>query len=626
MRSHLFIHASLAVKNRRDLPSEILSTINNSTILELLLENMKGLTEIEKIVIVTSCSDCDCAIAEVSKKYTEKSDKFELLRIEQGKPFSFDEKNKTLEPDLLYKLPSYGFYSSELLKNYFAVNGIDTAVLITADDMPFIEPELIERLLAQYYKQGCFYGARHPGANLLVVPVESLSKTALCSHNLNQKLEDSINNIENDITQITLFNPHVDVNQVTINKRDFLTGKHQRTITVFDILYAFDVKKLVAKTSERYQFYPVYLEKDVHFLNKFFTQLNKLSLDEYDNVSKYLKDNMNKLVPSTLEIELTNRCNLKCSSCPHSILDREECDMTKEIFASIMDSFIEDIQYLVFSGFGEPALHPDLFEFIRTAKEKSALSVCLETNGTFLTEQFVNNLIDNKLDILTVNVDALDSFHDGDLSKSEAVIDMLHSVKKERKTEKPYLIIQTINSMSNQNRVQYYYKRWENIANFVLIEPFNDYCDTYDRSEQINLAPLTPIQECSKTSQSQLIFADGTTTLCKQKFNGFVPSNKKDLNEIWIDNYYRGNYFDFCTGCIMKYYRECVQPDKFNSSFQFKINFDILNQIDKAISQPELFYDEKNIDKTLSVFEKILRLCPDNPFIQEKLEIIEKQL
>ena len=627
MRSHLFIHASLAVKNKHDLPSKILSKINDTSIFEMMLKKMRRLNFIDKIVIVTSCLDCDSKIIEITEKIIENNDKFNLIKLEQGKEFSFDEKNKILEPNFLYKVPSYGFYNSELLKNYFNANGLDSAVLLNADETPCIEPELIDRIILDYNKQGCFYGTRYPGESLLVVPAESLSKINVCKYNLDQKFEDGINNIDDEIQQIRNFNPQININQITAKKKSFLTNKFKRPVNVFDVLYLFDVKKVIAKNAEKYQFYPVYFEKDVYFLETIFKKLKTLSLDEHDNVSQTLKNNVNKLVPSTLEIELTNRCNLKCDDCPHSILKREECDIRKEIFTTVIDSFSNSVQYLVFSGFGEPALHPDLFELIHLAKEKNILSVCLETNSTLLDKPFINALIDNKLDILTINIDALNSFYSDDLFMVESVIDMVDDIKKERKTEKPYLVIQTINRMSNQNRVQYYYKRWDNIADSVLIQPFNDYCDAYDRSEQINLAPLTPIQECSKTSQSQLVFADGSLTLCKQKFNGFAPSEKQGLNEIWIDNYYRGNYYNFCKKCIMKYYRECVQPDRFHSSFQFKIDSDIISKhINKAINQSENLSNEKNIGKTLSIFEKVLKFYPDNPVIHEKLENIEKQL
>ena len=201
---------------------------------------------------------------------------------------------------------------------------------------------------------------------------------------------------------------------------------------------------------------------------------------------------------------------------------------------------------------------------------------------------------------------------------------MVYDIKKKRGSETPYLVVQTINRISNQDRVQYYYKRWANIADCVLIQPFNDYCDTYSRSAQINLAPLTPLSECLKTSQSQLVFADGSLTLCKQKFNGFMPSEFENMADIWLDNYYRGNYFDFCGNCVIKYYRECVQPDRFNSSFQFKIDRELLlNHIDNAVSQGEIFHKEKKLVKALSIWEKTLKYYPDNPVVHKKLEELE---
>jgi len=295
MRSHLFIHASLAVKNKRELDSKILSKINDISIFEMMLERMRGLSVIDKIVVVTSCLDCDSEITEITENFIQKYDRFGLIRVEPGKQFSFDEKNKILEPNFLYKLPAYGFYNSELLNNYINAHGIDAAVLITADETPCIEPKLVDRVISEYNKQGCIYGTRYPGENLLVVPAESLSKITICKYNLDQKLEDGINNIDNDIQQIKLFNPKADINQIISKKKVFLRNKHNRPINVFDILYSFDVKKIVAKPHERYQFYPVYFERDELFLGEFFDELKKISFDECENASQFLKNSINKL-------------------------------------------------------------------------------------------------------------------------------------------------------------------------------------------------------------------------------------------------------------------------------------------------------------------------------------------
>jgi uncharacterized radical SAM superfamily Fe-S cluster-containing enzyme len=624
MRAHLFIHASCVVKNKRELPSKILSKINGRTVLEMMLDRLKGLSVIEKIIVVTSSTDCDSEIAGIAEKFVKTYDDFGLIKLEPGKPFSFDDSNKTIESNLLYKLPAYGLYNSGLLKDYFASNSIDAAVLTVADDTPFIEPELIARLVSLYYKQGVIYGTRYPGENLLVVPVESLSKIASCQYNLTQKLEDGINSIEDDIDQIKAVNPKINTAEVIKRKEDFLNSTYKREITVFDLLYALEVKKVVAQPSERYQFYPVYSDDNIRFAENFFVELEKISLDGYEHISNSLKAGFNKLTPATLEIELTSRCNVECDSYPNPEINREDVDITREHFELILESFSSNVQYLVFSGFGEPTLHPDLFDFIRFAKKKGFLSVCLETNGTGLDKQYITKLIDSGLDILTVKIDELDLYCSGDLPKAESVIDMVYDIKRERKFNKPYLVVQAVNRMSNQNKVQYYYKRWDNIADTVSIQPFNDYCGTFDQGEQINLAPLTPVQECAKTAQGQFVFADGSLSLCKQKFDGFNPSNQEKLNEIWIDNYYRGNYFDFCGGCIMKYYRECVQPDRFDTSFKFKIDSEILSKhIKNSIVQAEELYNEKQYGKCMSFYEKILKFCPDNVDIYKKLEKIE---
>ena len=58
---------------------------------------------------------------------------------------------------------------------------------------------------------------------------------------------------------------------------------------------------------------------------------------------------------------------------------------------------------IYFVGTGEPFLHPDIFELIRTAKEKG-FKLVVYTNGLALNETNIRKLIDLRLDVLRVSL------------------------------------------------------------------------------------------------------------------------------------------------------------------------------------------------------------------------------
>jgi len=83
-------------------------------------------------------------------------------------------------------------------------------------------------------------------------------------------------------------------------------------------------------------------------------------------------------------VEITNRCNLRCSFCPGT--RRPLRDMTKEEFVRIIEKLRPVTGYLYFHVMGEPLLHPQLAEFLSLAAEWG-FRVCLTTNGTLLRRQ-----------------------------------------------------------------------------------------------------------------------------------------------------------------------------------------------------------------------------------------------
>ena len=145
--------------------------------------------------------------------------------------------------------------------------------------------------------------------------------------------------------------------------------------------------------------------------------------------------------PSRLFVEVTSRCNLHCPMCvKHSGPQKSpEGDMTPEIFASLGPAF-PSLDALVLNGIGEPLLHPNLVEFIRTAKRSmpAASWVGFQSNGHLLDETMARALVGAGLDRIFLSVDATspDLFKavrsGGSISRVERALHVLSGVKRER--------------------------------------------------------------------------------------------------------------------------------------------------------------------------------------------------
>lgn len=105
-------------------------------------------------------------------------------------------------------------------------------------------------------------------------------------------------------------------------------------------------------------------------------------------------------------VEVTNKCNLNCSTCMRNVWDVEYGHMSPAVFERILsafDGFAEKPEFFL-GGYGEPLSHPRVLQMIERAKQLGH-RVSMITNGILLTEAMASKLIDLNLDMLWVSLD-----------------------------------------------------------------------------------------------------------------------------------------------------------------------------------------------------------------------------
>ncbi|HEX3342020.1 MAG TPA: radical SAM protein [Pseudolabrys sp.] len=109
--------------------------------------------------------------------------------------------------------------------------------------------------------------------------------------------------------------------------------------------------------------------------------------------------------PVCVYLEITNRCNLLCTTCPRTYEELEPpADMSWDLFRSIVDQ-LPDLARAVLHGVGEPMLVADLPRMVTYLKDRG-IYVLFNTNGTVLSERNGRALIAAGLDELRVSLDA----------------------------------------------------------------------------------------------------------------------------------------------------------------------------------------------------------------------------
>jgi len=105
------------------------------------------------------------------------------------------------------------------------------------------------------------------------------------------------------------------------------------------------------------------------------------------------------------QIEVTSRCQLKCSYCPSPLMGkgkpgyRHQLDMSEETFAATLDWvrwFVkqETQRDLNLAGIGESTMHPRFLEYVERAREVIGpdRKLIFATNGLLVTEEMARAL------------------------------------------------------------------------------------------------------------------------------------------------------------------------------------------------------------------------------------------
>lgn len=111
--------------------------------------------------------------------------------------------------------------------------------------------------------------------------------------------------------------------------------------------------------------------------------------------------------PVTMQVEITNRCNLSCAMCFQQNLRRPRGEMTRSMFERLVDSAAGWVRHVQLANFGEPLLHPQVHELAAHAARRG-LFVEMITNGTLIDQGCAERLVGAGVGKVSVSVDSLD--------------------------------------------------------------------------------------------------------------------------------------------------------------------------------------------------------------------------
>jgi pyruvate-formate lyase-activating enzyme len=157
--------------------------------------------------------------------------------------------------------------------------------------------------------------------------------------------------------------------------------------------------------------------------------------------------------PSQVIIDVTELCNLACIHCPHSEFKTSPHYLGRSLERALVAKAIGEVaaagrgivQHVRFTSEGEPLLHPSIFSFLADAVARSGTFVSLTTNGTLLTPDRVERLIEAGVHLVDISVDAFTAETyarvrvRGDLAATRANVERL--IARVRSTSAPTRVV-----------------------------------------------------------------------------------------------------------------------------------------------------------------------------------------
>ena len=285
--------------------------------------------------------------------------------------------------------------------------------------------------------------------------------------------------------------------------------------------------------------------------------------------------------PIHLDLELINGCNYSCSFCPYSFkkTDRPEgFDSTgeKKMSFSLIEKIAREGQELnakaVEFGYNtEPLLRKDIKHIIQCFRSHGFCDLRLGSNGSLLTQEMAENLIQSGLTQIQVSLDA----HSEETYKisrnSEKYYEVFNNVltlikiKEKTKSKTPIVRLTFVEHEKNKHETNQFINFWTNKADLISVQKLVAYKNTPEFLKKKELQAKKPEKkyECYMPLMQLSIKSDGEVHPCCTVYGMNINIgniNQQHMRDIWnsklrvylknIHTKKNGDSFAICKDCL----------------------------------------------------------------------------
>ena len=314
-------------------------------------------------------------------------------------------------------------------------------------------------------------------------------------------------------------------------------------------------RNLLEKFGKRYEVYRESYEKNIK--SKKFSEL-----------SDY---------PTTVVLELVNRCNLQCVMCYQGFRnDAKKITMDNKTLSKIFEDFKKNNLPALMLSISEPLLYKDFEKVLTLAKNANIMDVLLFTNGILLNEKNAKKILNSSVTRLFVSVDGASSetYNKVRIPVSERLkgVDRLKDLENNIKTfvemrnnlnfELPIVRTSFVALNLNLSEREQFINKWISVVDSVEVQRETS-IKAYDdiRSGKYNIKDTVKNYDCSEPWGQVTIYSDGTVAPCCNTVGRNLPIGNikyNTLREIWNgpkmtevrQSFLNNNPANVCKSCI----------------------------------------------------------------------------
>lgn len=177
-------------------------------------------------------------------------------------------------------------------------------------------------------------------------------------------------------------------------------------------------------------------------------------------ISKLIKKPIHWGLPTSISLEPTTSCNLRCPECPSGLrsFSRPTGMLSDDTYKKVINELAPTLSYLLFYFQGEPYLNPNFLEQVEYAASKK-IYTATSTNAHYLNDDMAEKTVRSGLDRLIISIDGTtqETFEQyrvgGRLSKVIEGTKNIVKWKKQLKSKKPHVIFQFLVVKPNEHQL-----------------------------------------------------------------------------------------------------------------------------------------------------------------------------